>query len=206
MRPRGCRAREPLGPGYSGRRRLEGCRDPGPGGGRGLKKTCYITSDRRSALGLLLLSQLRAQAFAPPLPRRLQPGSGLGEWSVRRAPRSLRTVWSLVSPAAPLFCPALLVLCWLLFREDESGTPEEKSFRNWRGRGLSLGVGVGEESLKVFETVPNGKKVLIFLGGPGVTRNRRLRQFLASWLHSEVVEWKVAQDGQNIFGKPLEKE
>lgn len=76
VRPRGCRAREPLGPGYSGRRRLEGCRDPGPGGGRGLKKTCYITSDRRSALGLLLLSQLRAQAFAPPLPRRLQPGSG----------------------------------------------------------------------------------------------------------------------------------
>ena len=106
--------------------------------------------------------------------------AGLGEWSVRRAPRSLRTVWSLVSPAAPLFGPALLGLCWLLFREDESGTPEEKSFRNWRGRGLSLGVGVGEESLKVFETVPNGKKVLIFLGGPGVTRNRRLRQFLAS--------------------------
>lgn len=80
----------------------------------------------------------------------------------------------------PLLGPALLGLCWPLFREDESGTPEEKSFRNWRGRGLSLGVGVGEESLKVFETVPNGKKVLIFLRGPGVTRNRRLPQFLAS--------------------------
>ncbi|XP_076786631.1 uncharacterized protein LOC143441643 [Arvicanthis niloticus] len=53
----------------------------------------------------------RAQAVAPPLPRRLQPGSGLGEWSVRRAPRSLRTVWSSAILGVAGGCPCSAQRC-----------------------------------------------------------------------------------------------
>ncbi|CAO2591871.1 hypothetical protein LEMLEM_LOCUS6520 [Lemmus lemmus] len=154
----------------------------------------------------------RAQAGSPPLPRWLEPSVAaqvsvatcecrrwqqalgvhvqprqcvsvcLGEWRVRRAPRSLRTVWRLATLGVchwllPLFDPALQRLRWRLrkasFREDKGGTPEERSCENYGGRGLSLrrcGGTRGKPSSKIFETVPKGKKVLIFLGGPDGSR------------------------------------
>lgn len=87
-----------------------------------------------------------------------------------------------MSPAAALIRPsatvALLAALGSLFREHKGGTPEVR-FRDYGGgRGLSRGGVVGTEG-GVFESVfDGGKKVLIFLGGPEVTRSRPARSFL----------------------------
>lgn len=194
VRPRVFRAREPVSPGFSGGRGLDGWGDPGTGG-RGLKKTRHHLGSRvcaGAAPAFPTPGPFRAQAVAPPLPRWLEPSvpaqvsvatcecrrrqralgvhvqprlcvsvcvypgcaeeeepgtpggrrdqqsllplpppdlklagspppfrplptlllllfftssAGLGEWRVRRAPRSLRTVWRLATLGVTGGCP-----------------------------------------------------------------------------------------------------